>query len=497
MADAEAGIGTRTLKGMAWAYGSYVGGRLLVLVSTAILARVLTPADFGLVALALITIALLEMVADLGLGQALVISRREDLRERADTVFTFSVALGALLSLTVAALSPLAALVFDEPQLTTILPILGLNFFLRSLGSTHNALAQKELDFRTRTIAEMADVILRGVVSVVLALAGAGVYSIVVGYVLGTVTLVSALWIQMDWRPRLSWDTAIARKLLGFGGTLSAVDVVAAVISNVDYVFIGTTLGTTALGLYTLGFRIPELLIINLATVAGKVLFPAFAAVDRRDLGAAFLVSLRYMVLLGLPTAAGLAVLAGPLTITAFGPQWTGAIDAMRVLTLFAFCVTLGIPAGTAYKATGRAGILLKLAIPRALLAVASIAVFVDEGIVAVAACQAAVAGLFALIGIGLASRLLGVGGRSIWSAIWPALVAAGAVVLVTYPIQGALGNTLVALVAGGAAGTAAYAAVLWLVARDAVLDFVRRMRGRAPDAVPDLPAARETDVIA
>ncbi len=135
----EHGIGTRTMRGMAWAYGSYVGGRVLVLASTAVLARLLTPEDFGVVALAITFMALLEGFSDLGLSAALVIQDEERLAERAQTVFVTSVALGAVLTVIIAALAPFMAEFFHEPELTGIAAALGCNFFLRSLGSTHYA----------------------------------------------------------------------------------------------------------------------------------------------------------------------------------------------------------------------------------------------------------------------------------------------------------------------------------------------------------------------
>ena len=108
------------------------GGRLLVLASTAILARILTPDDFGLVALALTFMALLEGVANLGLGQALVVQKGEDIRERANSVFFAGVALGLTLSVTIAALSPFIASFFDQPDLESLTIVLGANFLLRS-----------------------------------------------------------------------------------------------------------------------------------------------------------------------------------------------------------------------------------------------------------------------------------------------------------------------------------------------------------------------------
>jgi len=160
-AEPEAGkasLSIRTLRGTAWAYGSYVGGQALVLVSTAILARLLSPGEFGLVALAIVFVTLLDTVSDLGLSPALVISTEAELRERADTVFGFTVGLGAILSALTAAAAPLAAGFFDRPDLAPLLAVLGLNFLLRALGATHYALAQKRIDFRSRTAAELTGV---------------------------------------------------------------------------------------------------------------------------------------------------------------------------------------------------------------------------------------------------------------------------------------------------------------------------------------------------
>jgi len=272
--------------------------------------------------------------------------------------------------------------------------------------------------------------------------------------------------------------------MLRFGSTLTAVDMLAAVISQVDYLFIGRVLGTHALGLYTLGFRLPEMLIISLAVVAGRVLFPAFAAVDRDVLGRAFLVSIRYAAVVALPLAAGLAALAEPFVLAVFGEQWRGSVEPMRVLSLYGLAVAIGIPAGIAYKATGQAGILLKLALPRAALVVTSIALLVDEGIVAVAACQAGVAALFAVIGMAIASRMLGVRAGELLSAIWPAAVASAATAAAALGVAAAIDTPWLALAIAIPACAATYAGTLRLAAPELVRDLRSRLaagRSRTP----------------
>lgn len=474
---------------MAWAYGSYVGGRVLVLASTAILARVLTPEDFGLVALALIFISLLETVSDLGVSQALIVAPATALRERAQTAFAFGVALGTGLAIVVTALSPLAAAFFDEPELTAILPVLGANFVLRSLGNTHYALAQRRLEFRSRSAAELGDVAVRGATGIGLALAGFGAWSLVIGYLAGTVALVVILWALVPFRPAGLPRRAHLRPLLRFGGTLSAVDIVAAIIANVDYLMVGRVLGTASLGLYSLGFRLPELLIVNLSVVAGRVLFPALATVSGARRGEAFLRSLRYSAMLSLPLAGAMAMLAEPLTLALFGDQWRGSVDPMRVLTLYAFFVAVGIPAGALYKATGRADILLKLAIPRAVLLIVALLIFVDDGIVAVAACQAGVAALFACIGLGLATRFIPVGFGDIFGAVLAPAIAAVGMAAALVPVLLLVSSSAASLVIGVAVAAATYGGLLAVLAGDSLRQLRDTAFPRAAERI-DVPAA-------
>ena len=469
MAAPDHTVGTRTLRGMFWAYGSYAGGRALVLLSVAVLARLLSPSEFGLVAFALIVTAALDVLSDLGVSQALIVVEDDKVYDKADSAWTLSVLIGLGLTLVAAALGPLAAAFFDEPALKVLLPVLSLNFLLRALGVTHFALAQKQIDFRTRTVAELADVVVRGSTGVGLALAGAGAYSLVIGYLVGSAALTATLWMLVRWRPRIRLRREDLKGLLAFGGAVTFLDFNSLVISNADYVIVGRMLGKEALGFYTLGFRLPELVVMNLAYVAGVVLFPAFAGIDHRALGDAFLTALRYTLMVALPMALGLSFLAEPLVLIAFGDQWHESIPVMRVLTIFALAVALDIPAGTAYKSIGRVGVIVKLAVPRAVLVVASIGVFVDEGLVAVAACQAAVAVTFALFGIALASRLLGTGGRRILQAAWPPLAASGALAAVLAMSAAVIADPYVTLAVAVPVGAAAYLGALWLMAPEAL----------------------------
>ena len=492
-------VAARTVRGAIWSYSSYVGGRLLVLASTAVLARLLAPSQFGVVAVALSSIVLLEALGDLGLNQALIVSDASDLDEHADTVFISSVGVGVLLSALAAGVGPLAASFFHQHTLTTLIPVLGLNFLLRSFGNTHFALAQREIDFRKRTYAEFFDVVSRGLTGIGLALAGAGAWSLVIGYLAGTTTRGVVAWTLVRWRPTLRLRRRHIPGLLRFGGPLAGVNVLAAVGGNVDNVLIGRVLGSTALGFYSLAFRLPELIVLNLALVAGEALFPAFAALGRSAIGTAFVKSLRYTLMVVVPAAVGLAVLATPVMLALFGSKWRVAADPMRVLAVYGLAVTLGIPAGTAYKTVGRPDIALKLAIPRIAVLVAAIVLLVHHGIVAVAGAQAGAAAIFDLIGIWVAKRVLNVAWADIGSAFVAPVLAGAAMAGVMIVVRDWLGAPVPTLIAASIAGLVAYLGSLMLLDRTAMreaLGLLRgRLRSRGTTGLPDPAQALETEV--
>jgi O-antigen/teichoic acid export membrane protein len=473
------GLATRTLRGMGWAYGSYVGLRLTTLVATAILARLLTPRDFGLVAIATTVIAFLDVIQGLGVSQALVIAGDGELEDQADTAFTLSVSVGVVLTAISAALGPAAAKFFHEPLLVAMLPVLGSTFFILGISSTHYALAMRSIDFRSRTFAELTDAIVRGVVGISLALTGAGVWSLILGYVAGNVAMAAILWRLVPWRPRRVPSFGHARGLLHFGGYLTGVGVMAAFLTQFDNLVVGRVLGPTQLGYYSIATKIPSLFILNLAIVAGQVLFPAFAALDADALRRGIVTSFRYMATIVFPLTAFLIVLAEPITIAVFGPHWHSAVAAARVLSLWALMSPISMICGNAFMSRGRARLLFLLAIPQAVaLVVGSIAV-APQGIVAVSWVQAAIAIVAQAVTLAIATRMFSLSTRSLLGAFVPPLIAsagtAGVLVLVDRLVAGVWLTIAVGAVGGGLA----YFALLHVLAPDLLPGAVKMLLGR------------------
>lgn len=480
--DTHHGIATRTLRASFWAYGAYVGGLALSVVATAILARLLTPDEFGLVALALIAMAILDTFPGLGVGDALVIVDEDELEEKAETAFAVSVGVGFVLAVLLAALGPVAARFFEQPQLVEIMPALGTTFIFLGLAGTHSAIAQKRIDFRPRTAATLVETMLRGVVSVVLALAGAGVWSLVIGYMIGSAASTVVLWIMVPWRPHFRPRRAHLRGLLGFGGQLTGVNVMAAFLTQFDYLVVGRVLGAAQLGFYSMATRLPSTVILGLAAVAGRVLFPAFASLHKTGVARAFLTSFRYTSLVVFPLTVYLAVLAKPVTHALFGPQWGPSVGAVRVLCIWACASTFLYVSGSAIKARGRADVLLKLAVPQAVALVIGSLLFVHRGIVAVSWVQAGIAVFAVIASIAIARRLFEFGVLSTLDSLRPATLGSLGLAVALVVVERTLTAPWSAVLVGAAVGTVVYLGLVALLAPDSIRALHATARPQRPD---------------
>ena len=260
---------------MLWNYASFASGKVLVLVTMAILARVLTPGEFGIVGFATVAVAYLAVLKDLGLGAA-IIQRRTELEAASQTVYVLNRAMGAILTLVTALAAPLVAAFFQEPLVTPILRVLSFTFMLESLGAVHIVLLKRNLDFRRKLIPDVGRALVKGGVSIAAALAGFGVWALVWGQLAGVVMSVVLSWAVVPWRPTFTFNRPLVRPLMRFGVPLVLTDIQYAVWANLDYVVVGRMLGNEALGIYTLAYRLPELIIQSIWRVVAGAVFRSF-----------------------------------------------------------------------------------------------------------------------------------------------------------------------------------------------------------------------------
>ena len=364
----RAGLNRRAVAGFGWAYGSFVGGKLFTFLATLVLARLLVPEQFGLMTFALAVIAYLDHATDLGMGAALIY--RSDAKDPKVSSSAFWIGIGGALVMVAAcvALAPLAAELGPGPDVVPVLQVLSLHILLKALGNVHEYLIRHEIGFKRMLAPNLGSGLVKGVVSVALAFAGFGVWSLVFGQLAGTAVRNVLLWFTYPWRPRLTFSREAAGPMLRYGIGISAVTILAELGHNADYLIVGATLGSTALGFYYMAFRLPELVIMSGFRVAQQVLFPFYsrlgelagpgAEAHRRELIDGYNRSLRLAALIAFPAGFGMAALAAPIVLTLFGERWAPSIAPLALISVWAALSALYALPGTLFKAMGRSGLL-------------------------------------------------------------------------------------------------------------------------------------------
>jgi PST family polysaccharide transporter len=470
-------IARKTVWGILWNFSGYFLSKLVVLITTSILARMLSKTDFGLVAVAVVAINYLSVLKDLGLGAALI-QRKGDIKEAANTVFTINVLLGMVLSLLVIPLAPYVAGYFRDPQVTSVLRWMGISFLINALGSVHTNWLVRDLEYRRKLVPELGGALAKAVFSIGMAYLGYGVWSLVFGQIAGAVASVLLVWIIFPWRPRLTLDRKAARGLMRFGTSVTAVDIITQITDNLDYLIVGRVFGLVPLSIYTLAYRLPEMLLIGNLWVMGGVVFPAFSSIQDRpeELRRGFLASVRLVQLIAVPICLGLLMAADPIVRVVFGEQWLDAIPILRVLAVYAWVYSLGYHVGGLYKAIGRPDILLRLSLFTLAIIIPSLLIGARFGIIGVAIGHLVAVLIRRAVSLGIATRFVKVTIMDIFgelrSSLLAGLVMAPVVLAASYLAAGSNAFLQLALII--LLGAISYLGVLWWLEKENLMRLLR-----------------------
>jgi O-antigen/teichoic acid export membrane protein len=300
------------------------------------LARLLDPGDFGLYALATLAILLLTIFRDMGLGSVLIL--RQDYDERAQgTVVTMMLALGLFAAVGLVLLAPLAAMLFDEPRLDEVLVVLSISSIFGAVTWTYDVLLQRDLEFRRRFVAQMAQTACYTLVAVPLALAGADVWSLVGGALAAGLVGSVVTFVLAPSHPRPRLDRAAARDAFSSGRGFIGQGILTLVRQNADYLVVGRLLGASSLGLYTMAYRLAELPYVGVAEPVSRVMFPGLSRMRHRgeDAPSAFAAAIRMVALFTCPLGVVLSAVADPFVEGILGEKWLGMTVPLMILGLW------------------------------------------------------------------------------------------------------------------------------------------------------------------
>jgi O-antigen/teichoic acid export membrane protein len=471
------------LRGMVWQLMGRGTWQVSQIVVVALLARLLSPHEYGVAGMVLVIISFEPLLAGTGLAATLV--QRPTITELDKaTVFWTNAALGLLACVIGIAVSPLAADFYGNAQVEPLFAALSVVFFISSLSSVQANLLIREMDFRALELRSTAATLVAAAAAITIALRGGGAWALIVQQLAFFATSLVLLTAFSRWRPRFMYSRESLRELRAFGGHVSGTILMNQLTQNADNVLIGRFLGASALGLYSLGYSVIMLAFSRITSPVIQILFPVFSRVqhDVRRLASLWLRSLAIMAAITMPAMLGLVVVAPDMVTVVFGPRWHDATPVIQILAPVGLAVGLQGLSSIVLQAVGQTGIQFKYSCLQFGLSLAAFVVGLHWGIVGVAGCFAAVNIFLQPVYLHLAARSAEIGLRECGQALSGVMQATAAVVVVAVltrellladgvPVALRLACTI-------AAGAVAYGFVLSWRAPEVITE-VRQLRAR------------------
>lgn len=359
-------LGRRAVKGGFWVFTLRITQQIFSLTRLVILARVLAPHDFGLLGIAMLTLATLETFSRVGFDDALV-QKKDDIKDYLNTAWTVSVFRGIILFISLYLAAPYAAAFFETSEATPIIQVIGISFLFQGFTNVGVIFFQKELEFKKQYIYQLSGTLADFIVAVSAALILGNVWALVYGLIAGNLVRLVVSYFVHSHKPTLSFDLKKAKELFGFGKWVLGSSILIFLITQGDDIFVGKFLGATALGFYQLAYRLSNLPATEITHVITQVTFPAYSKMQNNipRLREAYLKVLQLTAFLSFPIAGMIFILTPEFTLIFLGEKWIPMVPAMQILVFAGLVRSIAATTGPIFHAVGKPEIDTKLQIIR------------------------------------------------------------------------------------------------------------------------------------
>ena len=470
---------TVAVQGMVWLGGQRIAVRLLDQVFTIVLVRLLSPREFGLLAMAAIFAGVLSLFAHSGISQA-IIQRKEMDDEFLSTAFWANVGVGCVLFMVALGASRFLGAFMREPLAALIVVVLSVRFITDATASTQSAVLQRRMQYRSLSLRPLFGALVSGPIAVVMAYKGMGVWSLVAQQLGASAAGAAALYYAGGFRPKLVFSWRRFKEIWSFGGPLLLARFFEYAVRNTDNLLVGRYLGSVALGFYSLAYIVFLVPVIDIGFPMTAVMFSTLSRMqdDVTRLKQSFLMATRYITMIALPMMVGLAVVAPLMVEVVFGPQWLPSASVMSILALAGFLRLMVSLGPSALQAAGRTDLHMRWALLALVLYLPAFAVGLRWGITGVAFGYLAATAVLLPIQWGFVAKVMGLSVGDLWAAAFPSAagcaVMAAAVLSARLALEGMAVPKIGAFAVLVTLGVAVYAAVMWIIQRQAVLRLVR-----------------------
>ena len=372
----------KTISGFLWSFIDDFAKLGITFVSGIVLARLLTPREFGLIGMTTIFIAVSQSFIDSGFKQALI--RKQDCtRTDFSTVFYFNLLISVIFYLLLVFFAGVIARFFDEPQLESVIKVLGSGLIINALSLVQQTRLTKNINFRLQTRISIISSLVSGGIGIYMAFSGYGVWSLIASTLSRSFVVLLLLWLWNDWKPSLlfSWDSF--REMFSFGSRLLISGLLNTVYTNIYNLVIGKYFSAADLGYYSRANEFQRLPSQHLTGVIQRVSYPVLATLqgDTPRLKAAYRRLIQSTMLITFVLMLGLAAVAEPLVITLVGEQWRPSIIYLQLLCFVGMFYPLHAINLNMLQVEGRSDLFLKLEVIKKILAIPVIVIGVLLGI--------------------------------------------------------------------------------------------------------------------
>jgi PST family polysaccharide transporter len=393
-----------------WSTLSELVSRTVAPIAYIVLTRLLTPEDFGVVAVATILVSFSQVFWDAGLSKALI-QRQQDIEKASDIVFWTNLLLAVILYILLFFLSGPISLAFKEPEAKYVIQVQGILIILMAFSSVHTALFQRNLNFKPLFYLRLFTTAIPTFASIPLAYIGLGYWALVTGTLFGGVLQVIVLLKMSTWHPRFSYDSKLARQLFSFGLWVTGESFLASAFRWIDTIIVGLYLGTHALGLYQTGNSLIIMVFGLLLSPLLPVLFSAFSKMqdNKERFLYVFLKTNKIIIMIALPVGCGAFVLQDSLAGAIFSKEWLGIAPVIGWLGLANGVAWIVAANNEAYRSIGQPDINTKIMLLFMFLFIPAALVAVQFGLKTLLIVRFFLSCVGILIHLGAASRYLNV----------------------------------------------------------------------------------------
>jgi len=346
----------RTVASGMWSTLINVLDRILQMGKLVVLGQLLAPGDFGLMGIALLTMAALEQFSRLGFDEALIQRKEDDINEYLNTAWVMKVCRGIVLGVLAFAAAPYVASAFGEPRATNLIRVLALVPLITGFQNPGIIYFRKDLQFHKQFIYKISGTFAEVSIAVAFAIVFENVWALVFGLLAGNAAIATVSYLIHDYRPSIEFNLEFAKELFSYGKWLTIQGGLIFIVNQGDDAFVGWFLTATALGYYQFAYKFSNAPATEVSHVISSVVFPAYSKIqdDIDQLREGFYRTLNLTMFLSFPMATGIAVIAPSFVLTFLGEKWLPIVPAMQVLAAWGLLRSIGATVGPLFNAVGR-----------------------------------------------------------------------------------------------------------------------------------------------